>query len=127
VLAVAIIVWPLLYLLLHELMHYFVARVLGFRAYMQMSSDGVFLSPSIYVEGDVDGVYKYAILYSPYIINVLFLFMNNCFVKMMGLLTLPNIVLEEESHRNIRFIFSIILFMFIILVLQKCVSFLCYS
>ncbi len=117
---------PLIYLILHEFVHFAAARLLGLSACIYLSSDSVLPSLGVNVVGEVSGVNRYLVLYSPYVINIAMLLSGgNCFIKVFSLLTLTNAVLEEENNRRFRLIIALVIFMLMILFLEKYVLFSC--
>lgn len=117
---------PLVYLILHEFVHLVAARLLGLSARIYLSSDSVLPSLGVNVAGEVNGANRYLVLYSPYVINIAMLLSGgNCFIKVFSLLTLTNAILEEENNRQFRLIIALVIFMLMILFLEKYVLFSC--
>ncbi len=117
---------PLVYLILHEFVHFVAARLLGLSARIYLSSDSVLPSLGVNVAGEVNGANRYLVLYSPYVINIAMLLSGgNCFIKVFSLLTLTNAILEEENNRQFRLIIALVIFMLMILFLEKYVLFSC--
>ena len=117
---------PLIYLILHEFVHFAAARLLGLGARIYLSSDSVLPSLGVSIAGEVNGANRYLVLYSPYVINIVMLLSGgNCFIKIFSLLTLTNALLEEENNRHFRLIIALLIFMLMILFLEKYVLFSC--
>lgn len=117
---------PLAYLLVHESIHFTVARLLGLSASIRLSSDGALPSISVNIAENVDRSSRYLVLYSPYIVNLVMLFTSNCFIKAFSLLTFVNALLEEENQRRLRLIIALGIFMILFMLLEKYSS-RCYS
>ena len=87
----------LLYSIVHELIHYIAALTLGYSARLYIASDGILPSPAVEIENEPQGINKAIILYSPYIFNLAVLvIVNTVPLRLIALLTLPNILLEER-------------------------------
>ncbi|ABM81059.1 hypothetical protein [Hyperthermus butylicus] len=97
----------LAYLVLHEALHYAAARILGFGAELAWGSDSFLPSPSVIIHGSPTGWRRLAILYLPYIINAVFILSGMHVVRLIGLLTLPNMLLEEDNDRSLRLPFAV--------------------
>ena len=107
------VVLGIAYLVLHETLHYIAARMLGYTAELSLASDSLLPSPSVTVHDSPSGWRRLAILYSPYVLNVVFMLSGVYVAKLIGLLTLPNVLLEEEAGRAIRLPIAIGLQLFI--------------
>ncbi|ALL01146.1 hypothetical protein Pyrde_1098 [Pyrodictium delaneyi] len=93
----ATIMSALLYSVVHELIHYVTALMLGYNARLYIASDGILPSPAVEIKNEPQGVNKAIILYSPYIFNLIVLVtVNTVPLRLIALLTLPNILLEER-------------------------------
>ena len=99
--ALSIASWTILYLLAHEAAHAIAAKALGYNVRVGLASDGYMLSPSIKVEGCVNGYRRLVILYAPYLINIsMILLCRNPIPRLIALLTLPNVLLEDDRLRE---------------------------
>lgn len=96
---VSLATWSILYMIVHEMLHYVSARLLGYRARMYIASDGILPSLSVRVYGDPQGLRRIVILYSPYLFNVAAIVAANTLpLKLIAIFTLPNILLEEGRN-----------------------------
>ena len=93
----SIAVWSILYMVVHELLHYTSAILLGYKSRLYIASDGILPSLAVKVEGEPQGLKRAIILYSPYLFNVIVIFsVATLPLKLIALLTLPNMLLEER-------------------------------
>ncbi len=99
----SVTIYAVLYLFLHELGHYIAALAVGLQPRFGLSTDGVVPSPSVKINGNVDGGKRLLILYAPYIINIVLLLFAPLPLRLVALFTLPNILLEDEARRSERF------------------------
>lgn len=106
------------YVILHELTHYTVARILGFKPRLVLAIDGLLPSFSIYVPNtpELSSLRKYAVLYSPYIINLIYILMGDKVEKLIGLTLFANIVVEDEGCKPRKLAVALILVAIIFLV-----------
>lgn len=119
-------IFPLMFIVLHETLHYVAARLLGLRAYFMLGTDGLLKSPSVFIDDyGVDLLKRSFILYFPYVLNILMLFSNDCFIKIFGILTMPNAFLEYEENRKRRLIIAILVFILLIGIVEKYVTSIC--
>ncbi|HIQ23601.1 MAG TPA: hypothetical protein EYH50_00960 [Pyrodictium delaneyi] len=92
--------WSILYMVIHEMLHYASARLLGYRVHMYIASDGILPSLSVRVHGDPQGFRRVVILYSPYLFNIAAIVTASTLpLKLIALFTLPNILLEENRNK----------------------------
>lgn len=90
------------YTLLHEAVHAATAVMLKCKTRASVSTDTLLPSLSIEIDGCTDGAKKTIVLYSPYIINILFItiFGVRSSAGIIAYLTLPNMLLEDDEKRN---------------------------
>ncbi|KSW12293.1 hypothetical protein CF15_05980 [Pyrodictium occultum] len=93
--------WAAAYMTMHELLHYAAARLLGYSARFSIDTDGMLPSPSVFIEDEIQGVRRMAVLYAPYIFNMAAIVAPAPLpLRLIALLTLPNAVLEERRSRS---------------------------
>ncbi len=111
----------MIYAILHELTHYGVARILGFRPRLVLTIDGLLPSFSVHVPNtpELKQLRKYAILYSPYIINFVYFLIGDKVGKMIGLTLLANVIIEDEGYRLRKLAVALILIVIISFVSVK--------
>jgi len=98
VLIMQLVLTAALYTVIHEGLHYIASRLVGCRAVFRLNNY-ILVSPSIHVtcDGEVSAVSRVAILYSPYIANMLLLLFSPWHIaRLMALFTLPNALLESQ-------------------------------
>jgi len=92
--------YTLLYMLVHELLHYIAAVAVGAPARLGLSTDSIAPSLSVRITDSVEGVRRLVILYAPYTFNILAIIFAPYALKIIAILTLPNILLECETLRG---------------------------
>ena len=88
------------YTIAHEMLHYIPARLLGYQAELSLKRGPLLASPAVSVNDDVRGVDKLLILYMPYLLNILLLLVPNPVTRAVGIITMPNALLEDEESRQ---------------------------
>ncbi|BEP17610.1 hypothetical protein PYJP_09620 [Pyrofollis japonicus] len=117
---------PPVFIVLHEMLHYAAARLLGLKAYFTIGTDGLLRSPSVFVDDyNVDLFKRSFILYFPYILNILMLFSNDCFIKIFAILTMPNAFLEYEQNRKHGLVVAALVLVVLISIVEKHVANIC--
>jgi hypothetical protein len=97
---ISTILCTLAYMIIHELIHYFTAVILGLSAQFGLSTDSLLPSPSVKIKEHVGGIRKIAILYAPYLFNIIAILLGPIPLRLVALFTLPNIMLEDNIARN---------------------------
>ncbi len=64
-----------------------------------ISRDGLAPSPAVHIEG-CSGYGSAAVLYAPYIVNLVLVAAAPLPLRVVALLTLPNALLEDENRRS---------------------------
>lgn len=88
------------YAIAHEMLHYIPARLLGYNAKLALRPGPLTLSPAVFIDEDVEGADRHVILYTPYLLNLLLLLAPNPIARAVGLVTMPNVLLEDEESRR---------------------------
>ncbi len=92
------------YAVAHELLHYLVALLLGYSARISITRH-IVPCLCVKIRDDIPLPQKCLILFTPYVLNAALLIMplhslGLVMLKIIAVLTLPNIVLEFDSLRN---------------------------